>query len=212
MKEIRRQVSMKFIPADLNRKDSHDLMMATILPRPIAFVSTVGEDGVFNVAPFSCFAPVGMKPALVCLQIGNKRNGQEKDTLRNIEFSKDFVVNVVDESLAEAMNQSSADYPSDVDEFKEVGLTAVKSELVKAPRVAESPIQMECKLVQILRYGQAPAIANVVIGEVILVQVRDDLLAGDQIDFSKLKSIGRLGRDLYCRTTDIFELKRPDLF
>ena len=203
---------MKFIPADLNRKDSHDLMMATILPRPIAFVSTVGEDGVFNLAPFSCFAPVGMKPALVCLQIGNKRDGQEKDTLRNIEFSKDFVVNVVDESLAEAMNQSSADYPSDVDEFKEVGLTAVKSEVVKAPRVAESPIHMECRLVQILKYGEAPAIANVVIGEVVLVQVRDELLAGDQIDFSKLKSIGRLGRDLYCRTTDIFELKRPNIF
>ncbi len=202
---------MKFIPAELNRKDSHDWMMAMILPRPIAFVSTVGEDGVFNLAPFSCFAPVSMKPALVCLQIGNKRDGQEKDTLRNIEFSKDFVINVVDESLAEAMNQSSADYPSDVDEFKEVGLTAVKSERVKAPRVAESPIHMECRLVQILKYGKAPAIANVVIGEVVLVQVRDDLLAGDQIDFSKLKAIGRLGRDLYCRTTDIFELKRPNL-
>ena len=202
---------MKFIPAELNRKDSHDWMMAMILPRPIAFVSTVGEDGVFNLAPFSCFAPVSMKPALVCLQIGNKRDGQQKDTLRNIEFSKDFVINVVDESLAEAMNQSSADYPSNVDEFKEVGLTPVKGEQVKAPRVAESPIHMECRLVQILKYGQAPAIANVVIGEVVLVQVRDELLAGDQIDFSKLKAIGRLGRDLYCRTTDIFELKRPTL-
>ncbi len=187
-------------------------MMNTILPRPIAFVSTVGEDGVLNVAPFSCFAPMSMKPALVCLQIGNKRDGQEKDTLRNIEFSRDFVINVVDESLAAAMNQSSADYPSEIDEFKEVGLTAEKSELVKAPSVAESPIHMECRLVQILRYGQAPAIANVIIGEVVLVQVRDDLLAGDQIDFSRLKAIGRLGGEFYCRTTDIFELKRPTLF
>lgn len=201
---------MKIIPANLNKKDSHELLMSAILPRPIAFVSTLGEDGVFNVAPFSCFAPIGMKPALVCLQISWKRDGQKKDTLRNIEFTKDFVVNVVDESMAEAMNQASADYPSDVDEFKEVGLTAVKSDLVKAPRVAESPINMECKLLQILQFGEISTGSNVVIGEVVLVHVKDELWADDQIDISKWKPIGRLGGQLYCRMTDRFEMKRPD--
>jgi len=201
---------VKIIPANLNKKDSHELLMSAILPRPIAFVSTVGEDGVFNVAPFSCFAPIGMKPALVCLQISWKRDGQKKDTLRNIEFTKDFVVNVVDESMAEAMNQASADYPSDVDEFKEVGLTAVKSDLVKAPRVAESPINMECKLLQILQFGEISTGSNVVIGEVVLVHVKDELWADDQIDISKWKPIGRLGGQLYCRMTDRFEMKRPD--
>jgi len=201
---------MKIIPERLSKRDSHELLMSAILPRPIAFVSTVGEDGVNNVAPFSCFAPIGMKPALVCLQISQKRDGQKKDTLRNIEFAKDFVVNAVDASMAEAMNQASADYPSDVDEFKEVGLTALKSELVRAPRVGESPISMECKLLQILEFGETPTASHVVIGEVVLVHVRDELWAGDQIDISKWKPIGRLGGQLYCRMTDRFEMRRPD--
>lgn len=196
---------MKIIPAQLNKRDSHELMMSAILPRPIAFVSTVGEDGVFNVAPFSCFAPVASKPAMVCLGIAWKRDGQ-KDTLRNIEFTRDFVVNVVDERLAEAMNQSSAEYPREVDEFKEVGLTPVKSDLVKAPRVAESPVNMECKVVEILKFGEIPVGGHVIVGEVVLVHVKDGLWAGDEIDISKWKPIGRLGGKLYCRIKDVFAI------
>jgi len=202
---------MKIISANLNKRDSHELLMSAILPRPIAFVSTVGKDGIFNVAPFSCFAPVGMKPALVCLQIGGRRDGQKKDTLENIEFSKDFVVNVVDESFADAMNQASFDYPSSVDEFEKIGLTPAKSEIVKAPRVAESPINMECRLLKILKFGEVPAESNIIIGELVLVHVKDELWAGDHIDISKWKPIGRLGEELYCRMTDIFEMKKPEV-
>ena len=201
---------MKIHPANLNQWDSHELLMSAILPRPIAFVSTLGADGVFNVAPYSSFAPVGTKPALVCFQIGLKRDGQKKDTLKNIEFSKDFVVNAVDEPLAEAMNQAAANYPSEVDEFKETGLTAGQSDLVKAPRVVESPVNMECKLLQLLQFGELPNSCHIIIGEILLVHIRDDLRAGDQIDISKWKPIGRLGGQLYCRTTDIFEMKRPE--
>lgn len=201
---------MKIYPTDLNRRDAHELMMSAVLPRPIAFVSTIGEDGVFNLAPFSCFAPMGMKPTIVALELSYRRDGRKKDTLKNIEFSKDFVVNVVDESYADAMNQASADYPSDVDEFKEVGLTAVKSDLVKSPRLKESPVNMECKLVQILNFGEVPTGNSVVLGEVILVHVKDELWAGDQIDLSKWKPVARLGGDLYCRIKDVFEMKRPD--
>jgi flavin reductase (DIM6/NTAB) family NADH-FMN oxidoreductase RutF len=200
---------MKITPSHLSKKDMHELLMSAILPRPIAFVSTIGEDGIFNLAPFSCFTPVGLKPALVCLQIGWKRDGEKKDTLRNIESAKDFVVNSVDEALAEAMNQTSAEYPSDIDEFKEVGLTAIKSDLVRAPRVAESPVSMECQLVKILEYGEAPTGSHVVIGEILLFHVKDELWCGDEIDISKWKPIGRLGGDLYCRTRDVFEMKRP---
>ena len=199
---------MEINPRDLNTKDSHELFVSGILPRPIAFVSTVGEDGVFNLAAFSCFTMVGFKPALVCFHAGLKRDGVKKDTVVNIEFSRDFAVNIVDEALAEAMNQASAEYPSDVDEFKEVGLTPVKSELVRAPRVAESPVSMECKLTQILESGEAAAGGHIIIGEVVRVHIKDELWAGDQIDVSKLKPIGRLGGDLYCRITDIFEMKR----
>jgi flavin reductase (DIM6/NTAB) family NADH-FMN oxidoreductase RutF len=197
---------MKIILADLNKRESHELLLSAILPRPIALVSTVGEDGVFNVAPFSCFAPAGLKPALVCLQIGWKRDGQKKDTLKNIEFSKDFVVNVVDETLAKAMHEASTEYPSDVDEFKEVGLTALKSDLVKAPRVAESPVNMECKLVRIWEFGEVSTGGHLIIGEVMLAHIKDELWAVDKIDIYKLKVIGRLGGDLYCRTRDMFEM------
>jgi len=202
---------MKIFPERLDKRDSHELLMSAILPRPIAFVSTLGEDGVFNVAPFSCFAPISMKPALVCVQISQKRGGEKKDTLRNIEFTKDFVINAVDASMAEAMNQASADYPSNVDEFKEVRLKPETSDLVRSPRVAESPINMECKLVQILQFGERMTASNVVIGEVVLVHVWDALWAGDQIDISKWNPIGRLGGQLYCRMTDRFEMKRPDV-
>jgi len=200
---------MKITPSHLSKKNMHELLMSAILPRPIAFVSTIGEDGIFNLAPFSCFTPVGLKPALVCLQIGWKRDGNKKDTLRNIEYEKNFVVNGVDEALAEAMNQTSAEYPSDIDEFKEAGLTAIKSHLVRAPRVAESPVSMECQLVKILEFGEAPTGSHVVIGEILLFHVKDELWQGNEIDISKWKPIGRLGGDLYCRTRDVFEMKRP---
>ncbi len=200
---------MKIYPTNLDRRASHELLMSAVLPRPIAFVSTVGKDGVFNLAPFSCFTPVSMEPALVCFQVSRKRDGQKKDTLKNIEDTKEFVINLVDESLAEAMNQASAEYPSHVDEFKEVGLTPAKSDRINAPRVSESLVNMECKLVQILEFGKATA--HLIIGEVMVVHVRDELWLGDQIDVSKLKIIGRLGGQLFCRVSDgdIFELKRP---
>jgi len=199
---------MKLNPANLNKRDLYKFFVTAIIPRPIAFVSTISENGVFNLAPFSFFAPLCSKPAIVGLGIGRKKDGQKKDTLRNIEFSKDFVINVVTETLAEAMNQASVEYPSDVDEFKEVGLKPVKADLVKAPMVAESPINMECKLVQILEFGESHTGGHVVMGEVVLIHVKDELWAGSHIDISDLKAIGRLGEDLYCRTTDTFEMKR----
>src|SRR4030043_1575249 len=198
---------MKIQPRNLSRSYSYELLMSAIVPRPIAFVSTIGEDGIFNVAPFSGFSPIGMKPALVSLQIASKRDGSQKDTLKNIEFSKDFVVNVVTEELAIAMNQASAEYPSDVDEFKEIQLTAIKSDLVKAPRVAESPVNMECKLVRMLEFDGNPYGGNIILGEVVLIHLRDELWAENHIDIFKLKAIGRLGGMLYCRLTDIFEIK-----
>ncbi len=203
-------VPVKFDIADLDWREAHELLAGAVVPRPIALVSTVGENGVYNVAPFSFYGVAGVQPAWVFISIGIKRRAREKkDTVKNIEFSRDFVVNAVDEALAEPMNQSSADYPSDVSEFDEVGLTAVKSDLVKAPRVAESPINMECRLLQIMEYGVFPQSGNVVIGEILRIHVRDDLWANDAIQMSKLKAIARLGGELYCRTTDVFELKRP---
>lgn len=203
---------MKIDPVNLEMKDAHELLVSAVAPRPIAFVSTIGEDGVFNVAPFSFFTGLAAKPMVIGFTVGRKRDGQKKDTQVNIEFSRDFVVNVVTETLAEAMNQASANYPSHVDEFKEVGLTPVKADIVKSPMVAESPINMECRLLQILEFGNLPRISSFIIGEVVRLHIEDELYISNEIQTSKLKAIARMGGELYCRTTDIFEMKRPDPF
>ena len=108
------------------------------------------------------------------------------------------------------MNRTSAEYPSNVDEFEQVGLTPVKSDIVKAPMVAESPVSMECQLVQVLKFGEAPDGSHVVIGQVVMVHIKDELWSGTYIEPAKLKAIGRIGGpDGYCRSTDIFKMERP---
>ena len=200
---------MKIEPASVDAKEVYGLLMGCVTPRPIAFVSTVGENGIYNVAPFSCFTVMSMNPAIVGFAIGRRRGGGKKDTLVNIEYSRDFVVNVVSESIAWAMNQAAGEYPIDVDEFKEAGLTPVASDLVQPPRVAESSIHFECRLIQIMEFGTSPRIHNFVVGEIMIIHVQDSLMAGGVIGADRVKAVGRLGGDFYCRTQDIFEMKRP---
>ncbi len=202
-------INVKIDPGNLDLKSAHDLLVSAVLPRAIALVSTIARDGIYNLAPFSYFTVLSSKPAVVGVGIGRKRDGQKKDTLVNVEFAQDFVVNVVTESLAKAMNQSSGEYPSHVDEFQEVGLTPAESDLVKSPRVVESPVNLECRLMQILEFGEAPRISSFIIGEIVRVHIKDELWIHGVIQAHKLKAIGRLGEDLYCRTMDIFEMKRP---
>ena len=199
---------MKIDPANLDYKDSHELLIGAIVPRPIAFVSTVSEDGVFNAAPFSFFTGVCVKPALIGFEAAWRRDGQKKDTLRNIEFSREFVVNIVPESMAKAISQAAEEYPRHMSEFKETGLTPKKADMVKTPMVAESPVNMECRLVQILEFGQAPRRASFIIGEVVRVHVKDEIWVNGQIEMAKLRAIGRLGGQLYCHTADMFEIEK----
>jgi flavin reductase (DIM6/NTAB) family NADH-FMN oxidoreductase RutF len=200
---------LKIDLAKLEFWDCHELMVSAVLPRPIAFISTIGPDGVYNLAPFSYAIPVAVKPALIGVSISRKRDGQKKDTVVNIEYAKDYVINVVTEELAKPMNQSAKEYPSHIDEFKEVGLTPIPGDLVKSPRVAESPVNMECRLVQILEFGEMPRLTSFIIGEVVRVHVRDEMWEKDAVIPQKLRAIGRMGKDYYCRTLDIFEMKRP---
>ena len=203
---------MKFDLADLDFIAAQKFLFAAIAPRPICLVSTLGENGVFNVAPFASYGRLSTKPAIVYICVGvNRRARLRKDTIKNIEFTKDFVINAVDEALAEPMNQASAPYPSDVDEFKEVRLTAVNSDLVRAPRVAESSISMECKLKQVMKFGEFPDSTEVVLGEVLRVHLRDDLWVNGEIQVSKFRPLGRIGGTTYCRVTDTFEMKTPEM-
>ncbi len=197
---------------DTENQSFHDLyrlLIGTVMPRPIAFVSTVGPDGVFNLAPFSFFAVLCNKPPMLGVSI-SRPDGQKKDTLRNIEAGGDFVVSVVGEDLAQRMNMTAANYPPGVDEFQAAGLTPVKSDRVKSPRLAESPINMECRLDRVLEFGPGP-FSSFIIGEVVRFHIKDEFYQAGRIDFKKIKPIGRLAGDSYCRISDIFEMKMPSV-
>ena len=203
---------MKIDLNDEKSREMHHILMSIIAPRPIAWVSTVSADGVYNLAPFSAFCVMSVNPAIVGFNSAAFRDGRKKDTLINIESNREYVINMVDESLAEAMNITSASFPPEIDEFQEAGLTPIKTDLVKAPMVGESPVSLECRLKQILQFGEEPMTNNFIIGDVLLIHVKDEYISNDEISASSLTLIGRLGGrgiDRYCRTTDSFEMQRP---
>lgn len=191
-------------------QDRYKLLIGSIVPRPIGFVSTISPNGVYNLAPFSFFNGVCSEPmtVLFCPVIRGS-DGQEKDTLKNIKANKEFVVNIVSEEIAEKMNQCSAEYPYGVDEFKESGLTASPSVKIKPPLVKEAKINMECRLLHLVEIGNKPGSGTVVIGEVVYFHANDDVYKDGKIILSELKPVGRLGGTEYCRVTDNFSLPRP---
>ncbi|MDZ7378661.1 MAG: flavin reductase family protein [candidate division KSB1 bacterium] len=199
---------MQFDPQLVAPPSIYKLLIGCVVPRPIAWVSSLSDDAVPNLAPFSFFMAVCNDPPTLAFSSG-RRAGQKKDTVRNIEYTQDFVVNLVDDTLAEPMNLTSGEYPPEVDEFALTGLTAAPSVKVKAPRVAEAPINMECRVVQILPVGNGPH--SLVLGEIVYFHIRDDLYnpATGRIDMHKLHPVGRLAGNLYTHVHDIFEMKRP---
>jgi flavin reductase (DIM6/NTAB) family NADH-FMN oxidoreductase RutF len=198
-------------PKDLSPPKIYQLMISFITPRPIAWVSTVSADGVTNLAPFSFFNGVTSNPPTVMFCPVNNRHGEAKDTMRNIEAVPEFVVNIVPFSLAEPMNNTSALLPYGESEFDAFNITSEPSEHIRPPRVAEAPVCLECKLHQVVRIGDGPLAANVVFGEILLIRIRDEVLnEAGQIDPVKLDTIGRMGGEDYCRTTERFSIPRPD--
>lgn len=201
---------MKVDPASLDHRDLYQLLISLIVPRPIALVSTVAGDGILNLAPFSFFTGICATPPTVGFSVVRRR-GEKKDTLRNIETTREFVISVVGQHLAQAMNQTAADYPPEVEEFAASGLTPVPSDRVRPPRVGEALASMECRLVEVREYGEMPYVSSFVIGEVVEFHLSDGVYRDGDMDFAALNAIGRMGRDLYCHTSDIFEMKRPRL-
>jgi flavin reductase (DIM6/NTAB) family NADH-FMN oxidoreductase RutF len=196
-------------PAATEPRNIYKLMVGAIVPRPIAFVSTISADGILNLAPFSYFTAIGANPPAICFSPGNRRDGTKKDTLRNVEATGEFVVNVVSEEFAAQMNATSAEFPPEVDEFDASGLTPIPSDLVKPPRVRESHIHMECRVLQVVYVSTKPLGGSLVIGEVLRFHVDDAIIADYVIDPDKLRAIGRMGGPTYTRTTDRFDLERP---
>ena len=197
-------------PASSDPRNVYKLMIGAIVPRPIAFVSTLSAEGVLNLAPFSFFTGISANPPVICFSpMIRGSDGAKKDTLRNIEATGEFVVNVVSEEFAAQMNVCSQEFPPEVDEFAASGLTPLASEVVKPPRVAESHIQMECRLLQVIHVSGKPLGGSIVLGEVLRFHVDDAIVANFAIDPDKLRPIGRMGGPTYTRTTDRFNLERP---
>ena len=201
---------MIFDPTKIPFQETHKLMIGSIVPRPIAFVSTRSKDGKNNVAPFSYFNGVCSKPPTIMFAPARRGwDGEEKDTLINIRDTEEFVVNIVSEPFAEKMVQCSTDFDSDVDEFGMSGLTPVTSQKVAPPRVGESKVSFECKLNQIVEIGDGTAGSGfVVIGSIVLFHIDDDVYDNGRILLDKLQPLGRLAGNWYTRTTDILKIIR----
>jgi flavin reductase (DIM6/NTAB) family NADH-FMN oxidoreductase RutF len=185
------------------------VLTGVVVPRPIAFVSTISTGGIVNLAPYSFFNAVAYDPPTIVFSSSLRAPSKEKDTLANIEATGEFVVNIVVDDIAEAMNRTAAEYPADVSEFEIAGLTPAPSDKVKAPRVAESPVNMECRLVQVVPIGSGDHAHGLVIGEVIWMHIRDDIIDGHRINHQALKPVGRLAGNMYCHTADTYEMVRP---
>jgi len=197
--------------SSLSWQTAYKLLSGCILPRPIGWISTVSPQGQPNLAPFSFFNVVCANPptVLFCPMIRGATGGA-KDTLNNVRATGEFVVNLVTESLAQAVNLSSVEAPPEVNEFLFAGVTPVPAALVRPPRVAESPIHLECRVSHILDINDQPGGGSLVLGEVIFFHIEDFVLqAGDKINLEALQPIGRLAGNHFCRTSATFEMERP---
>jgi flavin reductase (DIM6/NTAB) family NADH-FMN oxidoreductase RutF len=198
--------------ADLEPAKRHAWLTPLIAPRPIALVSTRSAAGAGNVAPFSFFAMGGQNPQSVAICPVADRNGNPKDTLRNILETGEFVINVVSREMAERVNQASAPYPPEVDEMEAVGFTRLPSTVVAPDRVGESPAQLECRVFQVVPHGTGPQHGTWVIGEVLVLHVRDEVLGEDGLpDTAKVHPAARMGRQEWAHVTaeNMFVLARP---
>lgn len=200
---------MQLNPEELTNKERYKLMIGAIVPRPIAWVSTIDAAGRPNLAPFSFFTAVCSNPMTLLFAPGwSGLRGRMKDTLVNIRAVPEFVINITNEATAEAMNLTATEFEAGIDEFAWAGVTPVPSEMIRVPRVAEAPVAFECKLQQIVVVNEGPGGGVVVFGEVQSIFVRDDLIENGRIPTEKLQPIGRLAGAGYAHINDFFEMHR----
>ena len=203
---------MLFEMDKLSETDTYKLLVSTVVPRPIAWVVTQDPDGAINAAPYSFFNAVSGNPPIVTFGIGGRGAGDAKDTGNNIRRTGQFVVNLVNNATAEAMNITAIDFPHSVDELKEAGLSFIPSSKVKPPRIAESPVAFECERLVTIDVAND---RTIVLGRVVAIHIADDCVLDAEkcyVDTPKLDLIGRMhGRGWYTKTTDRFEMPRIEL-
>jgi flavin reductase (DIM6/NTAB) family NADH-FMN oxidoreductase RutF len=196
-------------PEKLNNTDRYKLMIGSIVPRPIAWVSTMDKAGSLNLAPFSFFTAVSTNPMTLLFCPGwSSLRGRMKDTLYNVRETGEFVINIVDEKTKEAMNLSATEFAAGISEFEWAGVTPSPSKAIETPRVAEAPVAFECVVQQIVLIKEGPGGGAAVFGEVKSIYVRDDLLVNGRIPPERLQPIGRLAGSSYAHINDLFTMNR----
>ncbi len=202
-------------PSGVPSADVYALLVGCVVPRPIALVSSLSTSGIANLAPFSFFNAGGAHPPSLVFSPVTSGAGRDKDTLHNVRATGEYVVHIAPWGLREAMNQTSADYAPEIDEFEAAGFTKAPSVKVKPWRAAECPIAMECRLFRIVEHGEGNFRANYVIGEVVYFHIAESLLVGPglRVDSAAIDAIGRLGGPNYTHVTreSVFGLPRPVL-
>ena len=205
---------MEIIPGEVSTVKLHGFLVSSVAPRPIAFASTVDKDGNPNLAPFSFFNAFGANPAVMVFSPARRvRDNTTKHTLQNIIDTKEVVINVVSYSMLQQTSVASAEYPKEVNEFIKSGFTPIPSLKVKPFRVKESPVQMECKVLQVIEMGKEGGAANLIVCELLAMHVNDNILDEQgKIDPNKIDLIGRMGGNYYSRASGsaLFELEQPN--
>jgi flavin reductase (DIM6/NTAB) family NADH-FMN oxidoreductase RutF len=196
-------------PSTIAPINTYKLLVGVVVPRPIAFVSTLSPEGVPNLAPFSFFTVASANPPVLCFTASYRE--PRKDTLVNIRATKEFVVNIVSEEFAAKMNVTSGEYAYGVDEFAMSGLTAAPSDEVRPPRVKESHVNMECKLLQTIEVSNQPLGGTLILGQVVRFHIDDAILEEFRVDPDALAAVGRMAGNTYIRTRDRFDLIRPQI-
>ena len=201
---------MIYDPAEHPFSETHKLMIGSIVPRPIALVSTTSNNGINNLAPFSYFNGVCSKPPTIMFAPARRGwDGKEKDTLINIRNTKEFSINIVSEDIGEKMVKCSTDYEKEVDEYSKSGLSPLSSKKIKPPIVSESKISLECILNQIVQIGKEDAGSGfIVIGTIVLFHIDDEVYDNGRIILNKLQPLGRVAGNGYVRSTNAFDIVR----
>jgi flavin reductase (DIM6/NTAB) family NADH-FMN oxidoreductase RutF len=195
---------MQLDPTTLGAEEAYRLITGIVVPRPIAWVSTLSSKGVVNLAPFSAFTFVSPKPPMLAISVGRKA-GVYKDTAHNILSTEEFVVHIADSTLMTAVHDSSAELPADVSEVEQLGLATLASEKIKVPRIAVAPIAMECRFRQCIEFGETRS--RLLVGEVLVFHIRDDLLKNGKIDTEALDPIARIAGPRYARLGEIVTMQ-----
>lgn len=205
---------MRILPGDIKTSQLHAYLLGAVSPRPICFASTLNEDGTPNLSPFSFFNVFGAKPPILIFSPARRvRDNTTKHTLENVMRSKELVINVVSYSMVQQMSLSSCEYPAGTNEFLKAGFTPVESSIVKPFRVAESPAQLECRVLQVIETGTEGGAGNLVICELVCMHINEAVLnEGGQIDPHKIDLVARMGGDFYCRASGdaVFTVPKPN--